>query len=391
MSFLHRLRRLVRTNEKRMIKIVKKQSSVATLVIDLLEERDEQAKVSSSKIQQLEQRNKELEERLETNQAEVQSVQIKGLKQETDRKIDSLLKENAQLRSEVGERESQIFSLQPYRQELTTDEARTEYKNLVSSIRGFVENWTSSLLRNPEIQKKSLSWAKNHRDNISHFGGRLARWKDLYDTARMTNIDIDQEILIAFILRFLQETLFKRRLTSLHPDMDSMMDFVDNSMRKSVDPKPVVYCPKDNRQFCFRHRVPWHSDYTCDEYDAFLQDPEHFRSEAQKQRGIYRTQELSRKRSRQEYEEAEERFTQSLLREEEAAEARRRARQRRIEEERRLAEERARLVEQERRAQEALQHQARLRNEETATNKSLHQLTKRCPSCGIRIQKNGGW
>lgn len=154
---------------------------------------------------------------------------------------------------------------------------------------------------------------------------------------------------------------------------------------------PVVHCPRDDRQFCFRHRIPWHSDHTCEEYDAFLQDPEHFRSRTQKQREIYRIRELNRKRSRAAYEEAEARFAESLLREDEAAEARRRAHQIRIERERREAEERAQREEEERKLQEDLRHRARLRGEEAATNTTLSRVTKRCPGCGVSIIKDGGW
>ncbi|KAI2469104.1 hypothetical protein F4781DRAFT_431782 [Annulohypoxylon bovei var. microspora] len=155
---------------------------------------------------------------------------------------------------------------------------------------------------------------------------------------------------------------------------------------------PIAYCPKDRRQFCFRHRVPWHSDYTCDEYDAFLNDPQNFRSRAQIQIEDYRTQEFNRQKSRRAYEEAEARFAQSLLREEEAAaEARRRAHQLRIEQERREAEERARLAEEQRKAREEALRRARLRDEETRTSRTIQRLTKPCPGCKVPIKKEGGW
>ncbi|KAI1632155.1 hypothetical protein F4809DRAFT_653488 [Biscogniauxia mediterranea] len=47
------------------------------------------------------------------------------------------------------------------------------------------------------------------------------------------------------------------------------------------DKQPLVLCLSCERQFCFRHRVAWHNDYTCDEYDSFLADPQNFRSKAQ--------------------------------------------------------------------------------------------------------------
>ncbi|KAI0973837.1 hypothetical protein F4678DRAFT_471029 [Xylaria arbuscula] len=32
----------------------------------------------------------------------------------------------------------------------------------------------------------------------------------------------------------------------------------------------ITLCLSCNLQFCARHQVPWHVDYTCDEYDIFL-------------------------------------------------------------------------------------------------------------------------
>src|SRR3569833_1667241 len=41
---------------------------------------------------------------------------------------------------------------------------------------------------------------------------------------------------------------------------------------------PIVTCIGCHRRFCFRHRERWHANMSCDEYDAYLADPENFRS-----------------------------------------------------------------------------------------------------------------
>ncbi|KAI1398622.1 hypothetical protein F4819DRAFT_489398 [Hypoxylon fuscum] len=156
--------------------------------------------------------------------------------------------------------------------------------------------------------------------------------------------------------------------------------------------QPLIFCLKCNRHFCYRHRIAWHSDYTCDEYDAYLADPLHFRSRAQIQRAADEALELENRRLRQLVADAEARFAQSLLREEQAAEARRRAEQQRLEEERRQAEERARREEERRRkAEELLQLKARIEREEAETSQALQKLIKKCPGCKVPIEKNHGW
>ncbi|KAI1505159.1 hypothetical protein F5X99DRAFT_405426 [Biscogniauxia marginata] len=154
--------------------------------------------------------------------------------------------------------------------------------------------------------------------------------------------------------------------------------------------QPLVLCLTCKRQFCFRHRVTWHHDHTCDEYDAFLADPQDFRSKAQIAAALSESRALEEQKLLQGIQDADANFAQSLLNEGEAAKARVRAKLERIEQERRAREQAAREEEQRRREQEALQEAARLREEENATSQVFQSLTKPCPSCRRPIQKNGG-
>ncbi|KAI0835968.1 hypothetical protein F5Y06DRAFT_299068 [Hypoxylon sp. FL0890] len=162
-------------------------------------------------------------------------------------------------------------------------------------------------------------------------------------------------------------------------------------MHYSGAEQPLIYCLKDKRHFCFRHQIAWHYDYNCEEYEAFLADPQHFRSKAQKQREALRALQLEYQRRRQEIADAEARFARSLLKEEEAAAARRRAEQARLEQQRRRAAERARREEEEARAQEELRHKARRQKEEDATRELIRRTTRNCPRCRVATEKNGGW
>ncbi|KAI0891903.1 hypothetical protein F4806DRAFT_506250 [Annulohypoxylon nitens] len=532
MSWLRRLRNTHLFNGKRANQAMKKNYRVTALLFDLLEDREKSLEEYLSRIAELEQTNKELgQNSLHMNQLQTEVVRLDKLRTEMEENAQALHNDNVRLSYEVRERESQIFSLQPYHQELTVHEAKNEYINLVSNVKDFVDHWTSSILQSDELQTKSLLWAGRHRISIKSFKSYLAKWKDLYNTLiDFSSLDMDQEILVSYILRFLQDFLFVPHLT--HSNLDSAVEFIDSSMRNNANPKldeyavrswrsqtnlAIVMSPvvvqqrqqyghklsivlaealnfviqgKDREAFIksistevidqalklqqrfvtstntfimgthtrvhpgqkFEGDITQLEDLDCtnvaanmrkfnidklnsakelhqelfivfslcpallvsqasrgrsleeltivskeeilvawkEEYDAFLQDPEHFRSQIQKQREIYRIQELNRKRSRAAYEEAEARFTQSLLREAEAAEARRRADQIRIERERREAEERAQREEEERKLQDDLRRQARLRDEEAATNVTIKRVTRRCPNCTIQIEKNGG-
>ncbi|KAI1099083.1 hypothetical protein F4804DRAFT_345805 [Jackrogersella minutella] len=159
------------------------------------------------------------------------------------------------------------------------------------------------------------------------------------------------------VQRFSSKELFSRlRIDRLMSQVNNFVwcPFGCGTGQTHYPGQSLVYCLRDKRSFCSRHLVPWHGDYTCDEYDAMLADPEHFRGNAQREREAQEELEFTRKRKL------------------------------------RLAAERLRHKEAQRKEGEALEHQARLRNEEISAEKEIRRITKRCPSCQAPIQKNGG-
>ncbi|KAI1324223.1 hypothetical protein F5Y16DRAFT_402629 [Xylariaceae sp. FL0255] len=151
------------------------------------------------------------------------------------------------------------------------------------------------------------------------------------------------------------------------------------TVRAAGEQLTITLCVTCNRQFCARHRVAWHDEYTCSEYDRYLADPK-FQSAAQRQaKADEKDAEFDRR-----IRDAEELFLQKLRNDAEAAAA---AEARRREQERLLAEQRER----ERRESEARNLAYRKRREEAETATALPTLSKPCPSCQAPIQKNGGW
>jgi hypothetical protein len=111
----------------------------------------------------------------------------------------------------------------------------------------------------------------------------------------------------------------------------------------------IVTCIKCKERFCFRHRVRWseHEAMSCAEFDAFLADPDHFRSQVQLTNEAAEKQKAVEKKRRLQQEEQDLAFAQTLVEEEQRAEAARQAELERRRREERQRQERA--AEQERR------------------------------------------
>ncbi|KAI5922984.1 hypothetical protein F4810DRAFT_671180 [Camillea tinctor] len=153
------------------------------------------------------------------------------------------------------------------------------------------------------------------------------------------------------------------------------------------DKQPLVLCLHCEQQFCFRHRVAWHRDHTCDEYDNFLANPQNFRSKAQVAAALLESVAMEQERLGRMIQDADSVFAQSLLRGKKATQAYLQAKS---EQERRAYQQAARMAEQRRLEEEAKRQADRLREEENATNRVFKKLTKPCPNCKRPIEKNGG-
>lgn len=134
---------------------------------------------------------------------------------------------------------------------------------------------------------------------------------------------------------------------------------------------------------------------TCQEYDAYLEDPQKFRSrfERENERVEQESREAAEHRRAQEDKDRE--LAQSLLDEQNREKARWQAekerefreRRERLERLKRAQEEEQRERERRRKAEEM---QRKMR-EENATREKIRTTSKPCPKCKSNIEKNGGW
>ncbi|KAL2130856.1 hypothetical protein VTI74DRAFT_5846 [Chaetomium olivicolor] len=155
--------------------------------------------------------------------------------------------------------------------------------------------------------------------------------------------------------------------------------------------QPIMTCRLCAHRSCFHHKVAWHENLTCDEYDALLADPVNFRSRFD----IENEEAEKAAAARQAQEDADRVFAQGLLAEEQrtvAAERAERERKQREERERKQREERERKEREkrERIMQEQREMARRRAEEEKASETTVGKTTKPCPGCGARIEKNNG-
>ena len=152
----------------------------------------------------------------------------------------------------------------------------------------------------------------------------------------------------------------------------------------------IAYCAACDRQYCRRHGVAWHAEYTCAEYDEMLlQQGDGFRSAAQRARDVEGARRRALDARLDEAETAFAALVRDAVREGDE-------RRRREEEERRRREEEEK---EQRRREEKRRLEARKRAEEHATRAALAAggglgaVVKSCPGpgCTASIERKAGW
>ncbi len=137
------------------------------------------------------------------------------------------------------------------------------------------------------------------------------------------------------------------------------------------------------------HKIAWHENLSCDEYDALCADPVNFRS----QFDVANEEAEVAAAARRAREDADRVFAQGLVAQErEGVERQRRlkaereAREREMREAERKVREEREKIEKERR-----EIAVRRKKEEEASQRTVGGTTKPCPGCRAPIEKNEGW
>ncbi|KAK3320533.1 hypothetical protein B0T19DRAFT_444367 [Cercophora scortea] len=154
--------------------------------------------------------------------------------------------------------------------------------------------------------------------------------------------------------------------------------------------QPIVSCMLCHQRSCFHHKVAWHNNLTCDEYDLLQADPVGFRSRFDLENEAAEEEEAARRAQ----EDADLALAQRYMAEEQQQQAQEEKERMQRELKKREEREAREAKEREARAKAVArmrQEMARRKAEEDASSVKILHTTKPCPACKAPIEKNSGW
>lgn len=169
----------------------------------------------------------------------------------------TLKAENKGLKAELDEARSHIFSLQPYRKDLTPKEvgqvscdawwlrkrasnfAGQDFDDLVNGITDWVTNFMDPILDDDDRIDDVLAAAKERPGDVQKLKRYIRSQGDLVHGCMFPETDID--IMIAVVMRFLQDHIFQKILFGAAADAVEAITFVEASMQTNVEPKRGMY------------------------------------------------------------------------------------------------------------------------------------------------------
>ncbi|KAK0705552.1 hypothetical protein B0H67DRAFT_497653 [Lasiosphaeris hirsuta] len=199
---------------------------------------------ASSRADQAERAAEELQKRLKAGFEHTSS----GKDTLTDT-VEVLKSENKSLRAELDDARSHIFSLQPYRQDLTPEEVGRDYDDLVTGITDWVTKFAEPILDDPSKMDEVLSSAKKRPADFRGIRNYMTHNSDLVSGCMFPETDID--ILIAIVTRFLHDNVFQMNLFGALPEAVEVLSFLEASMQNNVEPKRDLFALRTWRAEAF--------------------------------------------------------------------------------------------------------------------------------------------
>ncbi|KAJ4307291.1 hypothetical protein N0V88_000674 [Collariella sp. IMI 366227] len=153
--------------------------------------------------------------------------------------IKSLKKENLALKAELSDARSHIFSLQPYRKDLTPKEVGQDFDNFVNDVTDWVTTFIDPILDDDEKISSVLAAAKKRPADLQKLQKYMHQQGDLVHGCAFPETDID--ILIAVAMRFLHDNIFQKILCGALPDTVELLTSIESSMQTNVSPRRDLF------------------------------------------------------------------------------------------------------------------------------------------------------
>lgn len=183
------------------------------------------------------------------------------------RDLEKSREENRALREQLNDAQSHIFSLQPYRKDLTSEEIGREYDALVELVQDWVQKFMDPWLEDhAEGVDSVLTIARKRTADANKFKRTLHQYPDLVHASSFP--ETDEDIIASIILRYLHDNIFQAILYSDIPKYTEVVSFIENSMQMSVEPKRDLFSVRT---------------WTAEAYNALLSSPP-FRSVRERRR-----------------------------------------------------------------------------------------------------------
>ncbi|CEI69521.1 hypothetical protein FVEN_g7041 [Fusarium venenatum] len=209
--------------------------------------------IAEEKSDMLSEKLNSLKQRMSSNMTEVE-ISSEALAD----KVEELGKENRALREQLNDAQSHIFSLQPYRKELTSEEVGQEYDALVEQVQDWVQKFMDPWLDDhQEGVDALLSNAKRRAVDATRFKHLLYQYPDLIHGSSFP--ETDEDIITSVIMRYLHDHIFQTVLYGMIARYVEVISFIEKEMQMSVEPKRDLFSVRT---------------WTAEAYNALLSSPQ---------------------------------------------------------------------------------------------------------------------
>ncbi|RGP62003.1 hypothetical protein FLONG3_10373 [Fusarium longipes] len=221
------------------------QRQLATLTTD--------KQIAEEKAETLSEKLNNLKKRMNSNMTEVE-ISSEALAD----KVEELGKENRALREQLNDAQSHIFSLQPYRKELTSEEVGQEYDALVEQVQDWVQKFMDPWLdEDQEGFDALINNARKRAVDATRFKNVMYQYPDLIHGASFP--ETDEDIITSVIMRYLHDHIFQTVLYGTITRYVEVISFIEKEMQMSVEPKRDLFAVRT---------------WTAEAYNALLSSPQ---------------------------------------------------------------------------------------------------------------------